>query len=87
MSGEMVNVQKSYTVLSRNTPRKFVRLLNKGFKVTNKEKVRKVPRLPYGCNMPLLKCISELTREDSENDFRLAILGSCFTCNGYLYDP
>lgn len=41
LSGELINTQKSYTVFGRNTPKKFVRLLNKGFKVANKEKLGK----------------------------------------------
>ena len=45
--GEMINAEKSYTVFSKNTPRKFIRLLNKGLKVGNKEKLGKY----LGCPM------------------------------------
>ena len=47
MSGEMINTQKSYTVFSKNTLKKFIRLLNKGLKVGNKEKQGKY----LGCPM------------------------------------
>ena len=45
-SEEMVKTQKFYTVFSKNTPRKFMRLLNKGFKVVTKEKLGKYLSFP-----------------------------------------
>lgn len=42
----MSHTQKSYTVFSRNTPKKCIRLLNKGFKVINKKKLGKYLRCP-----------------------------------------
>lgn len=47
LSGEMINTQNTYTVFHLNTPRKFFRLLNKGFKVDNKDKLGKY----LGCPM------------------------------------
>lgn len=39
LSSQMINHRKSYSVLSKNSPRKFVRLMSKGLKVQVKDKL------------------------------------------------
>lgn len=47
LSGEMVNSKKSFTVFSKNTPQKFIRLLSKRLGMQKKEKLGTY----LGCSM------------------------------------
>lgn len=65
MSGEMINSLKSYTVFSRNAPKKFIRLLNKGLKVGNKEKLGKYLGCPMDLTGHSLQILQELPQKIS----------------------
>lgn len=65
MSGEIINTQKSYTVFSRNTPKKFIRLLNKGQKLGNKEKLGKYLGCPMDVTGHSLHVFEELLQKNS----------------------
>lgn len=63
MLEEMINTQKSYTVFSNNTPKKFIRLLNKGLKVWNKEKLGKYLGCPMDVSVHSLQLFQTLQQK------------------------
>lgn len=56
----MINIQKSYTVYIKKTPRKFIRLLNKGLKIDNRDKLGKYLGCPIDVNGHSLNLFQEL---------------------------
>lgn len=56
----MINQEKSCAIFSKNTPRKFVRLMQKGLKIQTKEKHEKYLGYPMDMDGRKLNIFQEL---------------------------